>query len=153
MQMRSYFYNAVYVPFRDGRYEDGLNGAYNYRVSQTSAGFRRVYDYIIRVLDGITGSKSELANPQDPKSQELRNRYRMALARADITVQYQAARKVLAEDLANGIRGALREISAALQRGDVETAARSAEALRLALDAVLAYKIVVGREEEEEEFL
>lgn len=145
MQVRSYFYNTVYVPFRDGKYEDGLNGAYNYRTYQTPAGFRRVYDYIIRVLDGITGSKSDLVN-----NLELRNRYRIALARLEITVQYQAARKVLVDDLANGIRSAIREISTALQRGDVETAARNAEALRLALDAVLAYKIVGGREEEEE---
>ncbi|AFA39156.1 hypothetical protein Pogu_1129 [Pyrobaculum oguniense TE7] len=148
MQVRSYFYNTVYVPFRDGRYEDGLNGASNYRTYQTSAGFRRVYDYIIRVLDGISGAKGELAN-----NQELRNRYRIALARLDITVQYQAARKVLDQDLANGIRSALREISIALQREDINTAARNAEALRLALDAVLAYKIVAGRGEEEEEFL
>ncbi|MEM4754200.1 MAG: hypothetical protein QW686_06080, partial [Pyrobaculum sp.] len=90
----------------------------------------------------------ELAN-----NQELRNRYRIALARLDITVQYQAARKVLDQDLANGIRSALREISVALQREDVDTATRNAEALRLALDAVLAYKIVAGRGEEEEEFL
>ncbi|MEM0278234.1 MAG: hypothetical protein QW677_11290 [Pyrobaculum sp.] len=148
MQVRSYFYNTVYVPFRDGRYEDGLNGASNYRTYQTPAGFRRVYDYLIRVLDGISGAKGELAN-----NQELRNRYRIALARLDITVQYQAARKVLDQDLANGIRSALREISVALQREDVDTATRNAEALRLALDAVLAYKIVAGRGEEEEEFL
>ncbi|AAL62570.1 hypothetical protein [Pyrobaculum aerophilum] len=148
MQVRSYFYNTVYVPFRDGRYEDGLNGANNYRTYQTPAGFRRVYDNIIRVLDGITGSKSDLA-----ANQELRNRYRVALARLDITVQYQSARKVLADDLANGIRAALREIATALQRNDVESAVRNAEALRLALDAVLAYKIVAGRGEEEEEFL
>ncbi|MGB9704523.1 MAG: hypothetical protein ACPL3C_03660 [Pyrobaculum sp.] len=146
MSVRSFFYNRVYVPFRDDRFEDGISGAASYRTAQTAHGFRRVYDGIVRVLDGIVSSGRELGERVD-----LRNRYRVQLARLDITVQYQAARGILDRDLAEGIKAALREVSTALQRGEVEKAVRAAESLRLALDAVLAYQIVGGRRREEEE--
>ncbi|MCU7786947.1 hypothetical protein ODS41_03260 [Pyrobaculum sp. 3827-6] len=149
MSVRSYFYNGVYASFRDNRVEDALKNAANYRTYQSPAGFRRIYDNIIRVLDGIIASRNDLTNKK-----ELRDRYRILLAKLDITIQYQTARRVLEQDLSEGIKAALREISGYLQKGEVDSAVRSAESLRLALDAVLAYKIAGGgKREEEEEFL
>ncbi|MGC9171115.1 MAG: hypothetical protein ACP5HD_10320 [Thermoproteus sp.] len=149
MSVKSYFYNSVYASFKDNRVEDALRSAANYRTYQTPTSFRRIYDSVIRVLDGIIASRNDLNNKE-----ELRNRYRILLARLDIAIQYQSARRELEQDLSEGIKAALRDISSYLQRGDVNNAVRSAESLRLALDAVLAYKIAGGgKREEEEEFL
>jgi len=135
---RSRFYNYVYVPFRDGRYDDALNGATRYNTRQTSAGFRRIYDSLIKTIDVVK---------REEKGQ-AKSRLLLQLARLDITIEYQKNRGTLDADLADGIKAALAEI-----RRDLGTdkAVREAEALELALNAVLAYQIVAERRRREEE--
>jgi len=135
---RSRFYNYVYVPFRDGRYDDALNGATRYNTRQTSAGFRRIYDSLIKTIDVVK---------REEKGQ-AKSRLLLQLARLDITIEYQKNRGTLDADLADGIKAALAEI-----RRDLGTdkAVREAEALELALNAVLAYQIVAARKRREEE--
>lgn len=148
MSIRSYFYNRVYASFRDNRPEDALRNVTNYEIRQNPTGFRHIYDNTIRILDGIIASRNDLINKK-----ELRDRYRIQLSKLDITIQYQSARRQLVPDLSEGLKAALKEISSYLQKGDVDSAVKSAESLRLALDAVLAYKIAGGgKREEEEEF-
>jgi CRISPR/Cas system CSM-associated protein Csm2 small subunit len=135
---RSRFYNYIYVPFRDGRYDDALNGATRYNTRQTSAGFRRIYDSLIKTIDVVK---------REEKGQ-AKSRLLLQLARLDITIEYQKNRGTLDADLADGIKAALAEI-----RRDLGTdkAVREAEALELALNAVLAYQIVAVRKRREEE--
>ena len=134
--VRSRFYNYVYVPFRDGRFDDALNGASRYSTWQTSAGFRRVYDALIKTLDVVK------------RGVEDKFRLQLQLARLDITIEYQKNRGVLDQDLADGIKAALAEIRRSL---DTENAKRLAEALELALNSVLAYQIVLQRKKKGEE--
>jgi len=136
---RSRFYNNVYVPFREGRYDEALNNASRYTTRQSSAGFRRIYDSLIKTLDVV----KQREKPPSDKSRLL-----LQLARLDITIEYQKNRGVLDADLADGIKAALAEI-----RRDLGTdkAVREAEALELALNAVLAYQIVAVRKRREEE--
>ncbi|MFP3200485.1 MAG: hypothetical protein RXQ56_09600 [Thermoproteus sp.] len=135
---RSRFYNYIYVPFRDGRYDDALNGATRYNTRQTSAGFRRIYDSLIKTIDVVK---------REEKGQ-AKSRLLLQLARLDITIEYQKNRGTLDADLADGIKAALAEI-----RRDLGTdkAVREAEALELALNAVLAYQIAAERRRREEE--
>ena len=141
---RSRFYNTVYVPFRDGRYDDALNGATRYYTRQTSAGFRRIYESLIKTIDVI---KREWTENWKGKEQ-VKSRLLLQLARLDITIEYQKNRGVLDADLADGIKAALAEIRRDL---GTEKAVREAEALELALNAVLAYQIVTERKRREEE--
>jgi hypothetical protein len=138
---RSRFYNYVYVPFREGRYDDALNGATRYYTRQTSAGFRRIYESLIKTIDVI---KREGAEGKG----QVKSRLLLQLARLDITIEYQKNRGVLDADLADGIKAALAEIRRDL---GTEKAVREAEALELALNAVLAYQIVAERKRREEE--
>jgi len=135
---RARFYNYIYVPFRDGRYDDALNGATRYNTRQTSAGFRRIYDSLIKTIDVVK---------REEKGQ-AKSRLLLQLARLDITIEYQKNRGTLDADLADGIKAALAEI-----RRDLGTdkAVREAEALELALNAVLAYQIAAERRRREEE--
>jgi hypothetical protein len=135
---RSRFYNYVYVPFRDGRYDDALNGATRYNTRQTPASFRRIYDSLIKTIDVVK---------REEKGQ-AKSRLLLQLARLDITIEYQKNRGTLDADLADGIKAALAEI-----RRDLGTdkAVREAEALELALNAVLAYQIAAERRRSEEE--
>ncbi len=141
---RSRFYNYIYVPFRDGRYDDALNAATRYYTRQTSAGFRRIYESLIKTLDVI---KREGAENWEGKGQ-VKSRLLLQLARLDITIEYQKNRGILDADLADGIKAALAEIRRDL---GTEKAVREAEALELALNAVLAYQIVAERKRREEE--
>jgi len=141
---RSKFYNTIYVPFRDGRYDDALNGATWYNTRQTSAGFMRIYDPIIKTINII---KREWTENWEGKEQ-VKSRLLLQLARLDITIEYQKNRGVLDADLADGIKAALAEIRRDL---GTEKAVREAEALELALNAVLAYQIVAVRKRREEE--
>lgn len=145
MAARSWFYSTLYVVLRDGKYDEALNNVERYRVVQSPAGFRRVYDKIVGVLD-------EIARGQRREGDQ--RRLLANLMRLDILVEYQKNRRVLYTDLADGIRAALREIMSSIKANNWEEAKKRAEALRMALDAVLAYKIVAERRrEEEEEFL
>jgi len=141
---RSRFYNTIYVPFRDGRYDDALNGATRYYTRQTPAGFRRIYESLIKIIDVI---KREGTETREEKGQ-VKSRLLLQLARLDITIEYQKNRGVLDADLADGIKAALAEIRRDL---GTEKAVREAEALELALNAVLAYQIVAVRKRREEE--
>ena len=143
---KSWFYNSIYVSFRDGRYEDGLNNASSYRLVQSSASFRKVYDSLTRVLDNIINKKENELN-------ESWQGILSAIARLNILIEYQKNRGVLNQDLADGMKDALADLMRSL-RSNPQQAKKEAEALKMALDATLAYKIVVKkREEEEEEFL
>jgi len=115
-----------------------LNGATRYNTRQTSAGFRRIYDSLIKTIDVVK---------REEKGQ-AKSRLLLQLARLDITIEYQKNRGTLDADLADGIKAALAEI-----RRDLGTdkAVREAEALELALNAVLAYQIVAERRRREEE--
>jgi CRISPR/Cas system CSM-associated protein Csm2 small subunit len=141
---RSRFYNNIYVPFRDGRYDDALNSATRYYTRQTSAGFRRIYESLIKTIDVI---KREGTETREEKGQ-VKSRLLLQLARLDITIEYQKNRGTLDADLADGIKAALAEIRRDL---GTEKAVREAEALELALNAVLAYQIVAERKRREEE--
>ena len=123
----SWFYNKIYVPFREGRYDEALNNASRYITKQSSAGFRKIYDPLIKILEVVKRTEKSL---QD-KSWLL-----LQLTRLDITIEYQKNRDVLQADLADGIKVALAEIRRDL---GTEKAVREAEALELALNAVLAY--------------
>jgi CRISPR/Cas system CSM-associated protein Csm2 small subunit len=140
---RSRFYNYIYVPFRDGRYDEALNYVTRYNVRTRPAAFRKIYDPIIKTLDVVKAGKTE-------GSAVDRSRLLLQLARLDITIEYQKNRGVLDADLADGIKAALAEI-----RRDLGTdkAARETEALELALNAVLAYQIAAERRRGEEEWL
>lgn len=141
---RSWFYNNIYVSFRDGRYEDGLSNASSYRIVQSSASFRKVYESLTRVLDVIIRKRENELNVPGVLN---------AIARLNILIEYQKNRKVLYPDLADGMKDVLADIMKSL-RSNIQQAKREAEALRMALDATLAYKIVSkGGGEEEEEFL
>lgn len=137
---KSRFYNYIYTPFRDGRYNEALNNVTRYSTRTRSAAFRKIYDPIIKTLDvikreGGTADKSRLL---------------FQLARLDVIIEYQKNRGVLDTDLADGIKAALAEIRRDL---GADKAAREAEALELALNAVLAYQIAAERRREEEEWL
>jgi len=136
---RSWFYNNIYVPFREGRYDEALNNASRYITKQSSAGFRRIYDPLIKILEVVKRTEKSLPD----KSWLL-----VQLARLDITIEYQKNRDVLKADLADGIKAALAEIRRDL---GTEKAVKEAEALELALNAVLAYQLVAERKRKEEE--
>jgi CRISPR/Cas system CSM-associated protein Csm2 small subunit len=121
-----------------------LNGATRYYTRQTSAGFRRIYESLIKTIDVI---KREGTENWEGKGQ-VKSRLLLQLARLDITIEYQKNRGVLDADLADGIKAALAEIRRDL---GTEKAVREAEALELALNAVLAYQIVAVRKRREEE--
>jgi len=121
-----------------------LNGATRYNTRQTSAGFRRIYESLIKTIDVI---KREWTENWEGKGQ-VKSRLLLQLARLDITIEYQKNRGVLDADLADGIKAALAEIRRDL---GTEKAVREAEALELALNAVLAYQIVAVRKRREEE--
>ena len=121
-----------------------MNGATRYNTRQTSAGFRRIYESLIKTIDVI---KREWTENWEGKGQ-VKSRLLLQLARLDITIEYQKNRGVLDADLADGIKAALAEIRRDL---GTEKAVREAEALELALNAVLAYQIVAVRKRREEE--
>jgi CRISPR/Cas system CSM-associated protein Csm2 small subunit len=141
MSTRSRFYNTIYTPFKNKQYDVALNNVLRYQTAQTSAGFRRIYDVVIRTLAVVKGERRQ-EDPSLPKQ----------LARLDILIEYQKNRGVLERDLADGIKAALAEIRRDLGK---DVAKEEAEALEMALNAVLAYKIIASRrrEEEEEELL
>jgi len=121
-----------------------LNGATRYYTRQTSAGFRRIYESLIKTIDVI---KREWTENREEKGQ-VKSRLLLQLARLDVTIEYQKNRGTLDADLADGIKAALAEIRRDL---GTEKAVREAEALELALNAVLAYQIVAERKRREEE--
>ncbi|CCC81872.1 hypothetical protein [Thermoproteus tenax] len=136
---RSYFYE-IYRAFKEDRYEDGLNLASQRRFRITAAAFRKIYNSIVKPLEYIATGK--ITDPIPLAA---------GLARLDIVIEYQKNRGVLQQELAEGIKAALAEIRQDVVRKNLQNAKKEAEALKLALDAVLAYQIVGGRRREEEE--
>jgi CRISPR/Cas system CSM-associated protein Csm2 small subunit len=141
---RSRFYNYIYTPLRDARYDEALNYVTRYSVRTRSAAFRKIYDPIIKTLDVIKQDVIKRGGTAD------KSRLLFQLARLDIMIEYQKNRGVLDADLADGIKAALAEIRRDL---GADKAAREAEALELALNAVLAYQIAAERRRGEEEWL
>ena len=145
------FYSTVYQNFRDGKYDDGLRGLAGYKVYiTTSASFRKIYNQLITVLDKIIESspmqKSQSGSTTSGVSMTQLTR---PLVRLNILLEYQKKRRVIDDDLADGIKQALDEIRANLNNPD--NAVKYATALRDSLDAFLAYVIygMKGRGEEE----
>ncbi|ACB40078.1 hypothetical protein [Pyrobaculum neutrophilum] len=136
---RSYFYE-IYRAFKEDRYEDGLNSASRYRTYVTAAAFRKIYNSIVKPLEHIAAGRFTDPIP-----------IAAGLARLDVIIEYQKNRGLLQQDLAEGIKAALAEIRQDVVRRNLQSAKKEAEALKLALDAVLAYQIVGGRRREEEE--
>jgi len=144
MAYRSYFYR-IYDSFRQGNYDQAINAAMNYRTNQPPTGFRRIYNYLSRLLETI-----EQLNVTKLEQQEL-DKLARNIARMHIQIAYQENRGVLPRDLAEGIKAALAEILQHI-RAKSDEASRRARALRDALDAVLAY-VIVAPTRREEEFL
>jgi len=145
MAYRSRFYQ-LYDLFRRGEYDQALNEVMRYRTMQNPSAFRRIYNYLARVLENI----EQLGVEQQRQKLDMLAR---AVARINIQVEYQKNRGLLASDLADGIKAGLLEIIQSLKGGRIDEAVQRARALRDALDAVLAYVIITARKREEEEWL
>jgi len=142
MAYRSRFYQ-LYDLFRRGEYDQALNEVMRYRTLQNPTAFRRIYNYLAKILESI----EQLGVEQQRQKVDALAR---AVARINIQVEYQKNRGLLAPDLADGIKAGLLEIIQSLKGGRVDDAVQRARALRDALDAVLAYVIIVKKKEEEE---
>jgi len=142
--MASYFYK-IYDHFRRDNYEQAINAVKKYQVRQSISGFRRIYNTISKTLENIE-YREKLDS--DTKARLLRE-----LTRIQINVQYQANRRVINQDLANGIETAINEIIRDISSENLKDAIKRATALKDALDAVLAYRITARSKEEEEEEL
>jgi len=145
MAYRSRFYQ-LYDLFRRGEYDQALNEVMRYRTLQNPTAFRRIYNYLARVLENI----EQLGVEQQRQKLDMLAR---AVARINIQVEYQKNRGLLAPDLADGIKAGLLEIIQSLRGGKIDEAVQRARALRDALDAVLAYVIIASKKREEEEWL
>jgi len=145
MAYRSRFYQ-LYDLFRRGEYDQALNEVMRYRTMQNPAAFRRIYNYLAKVLEDIEQLGGE-------RQKQRIDTLARAVARINIQVEYQKNRGLLASDLADGIKAGLLEIIQNLKSGKTDEAMQRARALRDALDAVLAYVIVAVRRREEEEWL
>jgi len=145
MAYRSRFYQ-LYDLFRRGEYDQALNEVMRYRTMQNPTAFRRIYNYLAKVLENI----EQLGVEQQRQKLDMLAR---AVARINIQVEYQKNRGLLASDLADGIKAGLLEIIQSLRGGRIDEAVQRARALRDALDAVLAYVIIVTKKREEEEWL
>jgi len=145
MAYRSRFYQ-LYDLFRRGEYDQALNEVMRYRTMQNPTAFRRIYNYLAKVLEDIEQVGAE-------KQKQKIDALARAAARINIQVEYQKNRGLLAPDLADGIKAGLLEIIQNLRSGRTDEAMQRARALRDALDAVLAYVIIVTKKREEEEWL
>jgi len=145
MAYRSRFYQ-LYDLFRRGEYDQALNEVMRYRTMQNPTAFRRIYNYLAKILENI----EQLGIEQQRQKVDALAR---AVARINIQIEYQKNRGLLAPDLADGIKAGLLEIIQSLKGGRVDDAVQRARALRDALDAVLAYVIIAVRKREEEEWL
>jgi len=145
MAYRSRFYQ-LYDLFRRGEYDQALNEVMRYRTMQNPTAFRRIYNYLAKVLENI----EQLGVEQQRQKLDMLAR---AVARINIQVEYQKNRGLLASDLADGIKAGLMEILQSLRGGRIDEAVQRARALRDALDAVLAYVIITTKRREEEEWL
>jgi len=159
MAYRSRFYQ-LYDLFRRGEYDQALNEVARYRVQQRRTAFRKIYNYLARVLENIEQLEEKQkeqkegmpAKNMDQERQKL-DMLARAVARINIQVEYQKNRELLAPDLADGIKAGLVEIVQSLRGGNTNEARQRAKALRDALDAVLAYVIEATKGREEEEWL
>jgi len=145
MAYRSRFYQ-LYDLFRRGEYDQALNEVMRYRTVQNPTAFRRIYNYLAKILENI----EQLSVEQQRQKLDMLAR---AVARINIQVEYQKNRGLLASDLADGIKAGLLEIIQSLRGGRIDEAVQRARALRDALDAVLAYVIIATKRREEEEWL
>jgi len=149
MAYRSRFYQ-LYDLFRRGEYDQALNEVMRYRSPQKPTAFRRIYDYLARVLESV----EQLDVKPQKQKEEMEEKQKVdmlarAVARINIQVEYQKNRGLLVPDLADGIKAGLLEIVQSLRGGNINEAKQRARALRDALDAVLAYVIMAKKEEEE----
>jgi CRISPR/Cas system CSM-associated protein Csm2 small subunit len=127
----------IYCLFKEGNYDEALKAAMEYTTNQSRSNFRKIYEMIIRALEPVRRSK----NIDDG----VKNKILLELTKIDITIEYQKNRGVLEEDIADSLKGALAEVRSYLKDNKFDDARKAAEALELALNAVLAYKIVKNK--------
>jgi CRISPR/Cas system CSM-associated protein Csm2 small subunit len=127
----------IYRLFKEGNYDEALKAAMEYTTNQSRSNFRKIYEMIIRTLELIRRGK----NIDDG----VKNKILLELTKIDITIEYQKNRGVLEKDIADSLKGALAEVRSYLKDNKFDDARKAAEALELALNAVLAYKIARNR--------
>jgi len=128
----------VYYSFKNGKYDEALKAAMEYRTFQSRSSFRKIYEMIMRALEPIRRSK----NIDD---EGVKNKILLELIKIDITIEYQKNRDVLKRDIADSLKVALAEVRSYLEKNEVDNARKAAEALELALNAVLAYQIAKNK--------
>jgi CRISPR/Cas system CSM-associated protein Csm2 small subunit len=127
----------IYLLFKEGNYDEALKAAMEYRTSQSRSNFRKIYEMIIRALEPIRRGK----NIDDG----VKNKILLELTKIDITIEYQKNRGVLEKDIADSLKGAMAEVRSHLKDNKFDDARKAAEALELALNAVLAYQIAKNK--------
>ena len=127
----------IYSLFKDGKYDEALRAAMEYRTSQSRSNFRKIYEMIIRTLEPIRRGK----NIDDG----VKNKILLELTKINITIEYQKNRGVLEKDIADSLKGAMAEVRRYLKENKFDDARKAAEALELALNAVLAYQITKNK--------
>jgi CRISPR/Cas system CSM-associated protein Csm2 small subunit len=127
----------IYRLFKDGKYDEALKAAMEYTTNQSRSNFRKIYEMIIRTLEPIRRGK----NIDDG----VKNKILLELTKIDITIEYQKNRGVLEKDIADSLKGAMAEVRSYLKDNKFDDARKATEALELALNAVLAYKIAKNK--------
>ncbi len=127
----------IYRLFKDGKYDEALKAVIEYRTSQSRSNFRKIYEMIIRALEPIRRGKDI--------DDGVKNKILLELTKIDITIEYQKNRGVLEKDIADSLKGALAEVRSSLKDNKFDDARKAAEALELALNAVLAYQIAKNK--------
>lgn len=123
----------IYNSFKNGKYDEALKAAMEYRTHQSRSSFRKIYEMTMRALEPIRRGKNI--------DGDVENKILLELIKIDITIEYQKNRYVLERDIADSLKDALAEVRSYLEKNEVNNARKAAEALELALNAVLAYKI------------
>ncbi len=108
-----------------------------YRTHQSRSSFRKIYEMTMRALEPIRRGKNI--------NEGVKNKILLELVKIDITIEYQKNRDVLEWDIADGLKDALAEVRSCLKENKVDDARKAAEALELALNAVLAYQIAKNK--------
>jgi CRISPR/Cas system CSM-associated protein Csm2 small subunit len=127
----------IYNSFKNGKYDEALKAAMEYRTHQSRSSFRKIYEMTMRALEPIRRGKNIDDN--------VKNKILLELIKIDITIEYQKNRYVLERDIADSLKDALAEVRSRLEENKVDDARKATEALELALNAVLAYQIAKNK--------
>jgi len=126
-------FREIYNSFKNGKYDEALKAAMEYRTHQSRSSFRKIYEMTMRALEPIRRGKNI--------DEDVKNKILLELIKIDITIEYQKNRDILERDIADSLKDALAEVRSRLGENKVDDARKATEALELALNAVLAYKI------------